>query len=477
MRAISKSEKKILISILSILIILCSLTYFSHRNSQRVIRTADEVNRSQEIKFQVGQVLASSVDVETSARGFVITGDEKYLETTDKAIETAFGSLGELKNIAKYKPALLKDINELSGLIEKKIFVSQYTIELRREKGFTDAVNFVAARKGNVLMNEIRDIANRLLKNEDELLQAKKLENRADIRNFNLTFDLLLVKIAITVLTVFFILRYYFKARNKAVHELHESKNLMQTILDNTAAIIFIKDLEGRYILINRQYEILFHKSKEALKGKTDYDVFPREIADRLHHNDMDVIQKRVAMEFGEDVPYNGEIKHYFSVKVPLIDENNVVYAVCGISTDITMRKQNEEEISRRSREIMDLFNTAPCGYQSTNQEGIITEMNDTLLKWLGYSRDEVVGKMMVKDMLSLESLPKLEYYFPLLKSGKLKAIHYIEAIYRRKDGTTFFVLANTVAEYDKDGHFTHTKTSIFDISLLKRAEALISQN
>src|SRR5436190_16781849 len=113
MKAFTKSERKILLSLLSILIILCSLAYFSHRNSNRVLSSAEEVDHAQEIKYHIEQVLSVSIDMENGARGFVITGDEKYLEPTNKAIATIFEHLDQLKQVSVGNSEQLQRISEL----------------------------------------------------------------------------------------------------------------------------------------------------------------------------------------------------------------------------------------------------------------------------------------------------------------------------------------------------------------------------
>jgi PAS domain S-box-containing protein len=126
---------------------------------------------------------------------------------------------------------------------------------------------------------------------------------------------------------------------------------------------------------------------------------------------------------------------------------------------------------------IMDLFNNAPCGYQATDKNGIIVEMNDTLLKWLGYSRHEVINKMPSRDIISPESLEVLNYYFPRIKTGELKSVFDIEVNYLRKDGSKFAIVANSVSQFDDDGNFLYTRTSIFDVSFRKRVEEVIAHN
>src|SRR6185369_2160616 len=121
MKAFTKSEKKILFSLLSLLIILCSLAYFSHRNSSRVLSSAEEVNHAQEIKYHIEQLLAVSIDMETGARGFVITGDESYLEPTNQAIATIFDHLTHLRQVASGNIGQLNRIKDLEKAVDQKV--------------------------------------------------------------------------------------------------------------------------------------------------------------------------------------------------------------------------------------------------------------------------------------------------------------------------------------------------------------------
>ncbi|MCX6291975.1 MAG: CHASE3 domain-containing protein [Bacteroidetes bacterium] len=477
MKPLSKSEKKILVSLLSILIILCSLAFFSHRNSNRVLESAAEVDRSQEIKYHIEQLLAVAIDLETGARGYVLTGDENYLEPTNKAIAGIFGHVDHLKEITAGNTVQLNHVLELEKLADQKISNSTRTIEIRRNKGMAEAVSFFSAGDDKLLMDKIRSITGQMLTDEDLALNRKRESNHDFIRNFNLTFDLLLIKIAITIIAIFFVLKYYFKERRKSDEMLREHKDLLQKVIDNTTSVIFIKDLNGRYLMINDQYEKLFHISKEAIKGKTDHEIFTKEIADAIRQADVEVIKTRKAMEFEEGVPNNGEMHHYISVKFPLFDQDEAVYAVCGIATDITERKQSAELLKARSDAIMDLFNNAPSGFHSVNHEGIVIEMNDTELNWLGYSREEIIGKVNVRDLFDLDSRDKFDYHFPRMKEKKTSSIRDLEMNMQRKDGSVISVLVNVSAIFNQAGELVRTRSSVFDMTFRKQVESIISQN
>lgn len=76
---------------------------------------------------------------------------------------------------------------------------------------------------------------------------------------------------------------------------LQQNEQQLQAILDNTASIIFVKDIEGRYLLINKQYLTLFELSEPQVLGKTDYELFPKELADSLRDNDKKVVAAKTA--------------------------------------------------------------------------------------------------------------------------------------------------------------------------------------
>ncbi|MFI7589327.1 ATP-binding protein [Spongisporangium articulatum] len=124
-------------------------------------------------------------------------------------------------------------------------------------------------------------------------------------------------------------------------------------LLDHTSAVVYVRDLEGRYVLVNREYERLFGVRREELLGLTDHDLFPRQVADAFRENDLQAILggRPVTMEEvapGED----GSLHTYVTVKFPLLDAAGKAYMICGISTDITDRKRAEDEVRLLNAEL-----------------------------------------------------------------------------------------------------------------------------
>jgi PAS domain S-box-containing protein len=135
--------------------------------------------------------------------------------------------------------------------------------------------------------------------------------------------------------------------RKRAEAALRESEQRLQTIIDNSTAAIYMKDVEGRYLLINRECERLFHITNDEIYRKTDYDIFPQETADALRLNDRQVLDSGTAVTLEEAIPLDDGIHTYIAVKFILSDRTGVPYAICGISTDISDRVRLEAERDR----------------------------------------------------------------------------------------------------------------------------------
>ena len=132
-------------------------------------------------------------------------------------------------------------------------------------------------------------------------------------------------------------------------------------------------------------------------------------------------------------------------------------------------RQQAEALARSAAKETEDLYNHAPCGYHSVNADGTILRMNDTELGWLGYTREEVIGKLKWKDLLGPEGIQLYQENFPKFKkSGVLRDL-VVEVA--RKDGTKFTGLVNASAVYDSGGNFLMSRSTVLDITERKLAE------
>lgn len=134
-----------------------------------------------------------------------------------------------------------------------------------------------------------------------------------------------------------------FAQREKSEKTIRENERYLQSILDNTPSLIYVKDLDGRYLLANKMFDSLPKTTSLGAVGYTDFDIFPEHEAKELCAHDQAVLRSRGHMEFREDLQF-GDVSHTFlSVKFCLLDEQGEPYALCGISTNITATARMEE--------------------------------------------------------------------------------------------------------------------------------------
>jgi len=182
-------------------------------------------------------------------------------------------------------------------------------------------------------------------------------------------------------------------ARKQAEEARRESEERLQAILDNATAIIYLKDTEGRFILINRQLETLFQKPKEDILGKNNYDFFPKEMADTFHANDRRVIEAGTPLEFEEIVPHDDGIHTYISIKFPLKDPEGIPYAVCGISTDISDRKRAEDARRASEEQLQAILDNSPAVIYLIDAHNRHLLINRGYENLVSMTNEEIVGK------------------------------------------------------------------------------------
>jgi PAS domain S-box-containing protein len=132
------------------------------------------------------------------------------------------------------------------------------------------------------------------------------------------------------------------------------------------------------------------------------------------------------------------------------------------------------EDIARkRADEVSYLYNKAPCGYHSLNQEGVVVEINDTELSWLGYSREEVVNKLTFKEIIAPHDDDLFKESFPkFIREGHVEALEFD---LKRKDGSFLPILLSANAVYDDQGQFVRSLSTAFDNTESKERENRIA--
>ncbi|MBI5237354.1 MAG: GAF domain-containing protein [Deltaproteobacteria bacterium] len=185
---------------------------------------------------------------------------------------------------------------------------------------------------------------------------------------------------------------------NSRARLLKEAAERLNAVINNSTAYIYLKGLDGRYLLVNSRFEGLVGIKAEKLIGLTDYDLFPYDTASSFRANDLKAVEAGKAVEFEEAAAQPEGIRHYISVKAPVRGPDGNTIAICGVSTDITERRRAEENIARLNRVYLMLskINEAIIHIRDAEQLfyracRIAVEEGGFMLAWIGLV-DEALG-------------------------------------------------------------------------------------
>lgn len=213
---------------------------------------------------------------------------------------------------------------------------------------------------------------------------------------------------------------------------LRESEQRLQAILDNSTALIYVKDLQSRYIMVNAWYGILFGIDRKDIKGKTDYDFFPKEIADSYRANDLKVIKAKSPLDLEETAPHKDGLRTYLSVKFPLFDAAGNVCAVCGISTDISERKEVENALRFSIATNRALLNAIPDSMFRISSQGIFVYFKAAKDNYLPIPTNEFLGKNLYDVFPHEVATPLMDCVQLALATDKVQIFEYQLPLHNR---------------------------------------------
>ena len=177
--------------------------------------------------------------------------------------------------------------------------------------------------------------------------------------------------------------------------ELRESQQLLRAIIDNSATAIYVKAIDGRYLLVNRRYLEVFHLRDEQVVGSTDHDLFSKDLADAFRAMDQRVAAAGGPLIEEEQAPHDDGLHTYVSMKCPLRDASGRVSAVFGISTDITDRKKMEDALRASEERTRLIVDTALDAVVTMDRTGRITGWSPQAETTFGWSHAEAMGRML----------------------------------------------------------------------------------
>ena len=262
-------------------------------------------------------------------------------------------------------------------------------------------------------------------------------------------------------------------ARKKAEMALQESQERFRAFMDHSPAVAWAKDEAGRYVYLSKAYEDRFKVRLQNWQGKTDFDLWPPEVAEKFRQNDLAALAAGHAIENTEEaVNSNGKISSWWNVKFPFEDAAGQKY-VGGIAVDITPRlkaeadlKQSELRFRQMAETVQEVFWMAPPDFQS------ILYVSPAFEKIWGIPCAELYANPLLWLQAVLpEDVPVVQRALKELHQGQAYDIEYRIT---RPDGSIRWVNDRGYALRDEAGHIILTSGVATDITSRQATETAL---
>lgn len=168
-------------------LLLLLIGFFSYRNTVQLIETAGLVSHTNQVRFELADLLSHVQDAETGQRGYVMTGQERYLEPYTAGVGQTKGSLQRVRQLTADNPNQQRRLDAIEQLIGQKFDELNETIELRRNKGLDAALKVVLTDRGKTVMDQIRKVSSDMDKEESDLQGVRDTRAKATAENTKLT--------------------------------------------------------------------------------------------------------------------------------------------------------------------------------------------------------------------------------------------------------------------------------------------------
>ena len=175
--------------------------------------------------------------------------------------------------------------------------------------------------------------------------------------------------------------------------DLERNLALLRGITEGTTDAVFVKDLQGRYLMINSAGAGFLGKTVKEILGKNDSELFPPQVGRAIMERDHIVVQSGLAQTYEEDGTAAGVTRTYLSTKGPYRDSNGEVIGLLGICRDISDRKRAEEEMRQSQQKLSIHFEHTPLAVVEWDLEHRVTAWNPSAERIFGYTRQEALGQ------------------------------------------------------------------------------------
>jgi PAS domain S-box-containing protein len=365
-----------------------SLKRMHNENQLENIRQHDD-----EVLLNLEKAQSNIYRLQNLAKSYLLSQNEAYSEQFRARSFEVERALQSLEILFSADPEQRRNLAVLSKLADNKIKRHSRMMELATYKSFEEARKSFDDNENLQTNDELDRQLFKIAGIEDSKYQSIKIHSVQSETWYKAIFVICYVCAVLLLFIVLFIIRHYLKERRKVESLLQGNRQLLQSIIDNTSNPVFVKELSGRYILANTRFQSLFSDKHGIITGKSDTDIFPPEVAEKMRSDDLDVVKAEKELRFEQTLPQQGETRTYIIVKFPIRNSENQIYAIGGIAIDITEQKKSETQLMENESLIQNIFESAPEAVVMINEKSEVMKWNKRCELLFGWPASEVLGK------------------------------------------------------------------------------------
>ncbi len=347
-------ERKIIISWLISLFIIISVSVLLYISKKEIYNSSNLISQNAELRSASDKLLTSVLQLEINSKRFIITGNKedslKYLSN----LELLKTDLTNLEALIKSQPRLTKFFVQIQKTIQDDLSKIKYlTISIHKFK-ISDSTITNQEERVYKKLDYLCQALNKEVRQTSED-QIKLLEAKAD-KNFK--YFLILVFVYLLLLTILF--RFIVsdvKKRRVLAEKVIKNRRELETIINTTPALIFVKDIEKKFTLLNKSFLEFFNIDKEKILFQDNKQLIRQNERWLADEEDDAIIKNKISLLNIERQTKlaDGTIKILNLNKAPILDDNNNVVSIVGVMEDITKRVEFQNELMDSRKKLSEI--------------------------------------------------------------------------------------------------------------------------